>query len=65
MHAQDGCTALMNASENANLDCVRLLLEFGADIGAKSLEVRIHKLLASAIFCSICTCLTVRLEFTF
>jgi hypothetical protein len=42
MHDQDGCTALMNASENAKYECVRLLLESGADTSAKSSKVCMH-----------------------
>ena len=33
-HAQDGATALMLAAGNGRVDCVRLLLDAGADTNA-------------------------------
>ena len=34
--AQEGSTVLINAAENGHADCVRLLLESGADMEAKN-----------------------------
>jgi ankyrin repeat protein len=40
---QDGCTALIYAASQGNLDCVRLLLNAGADKDAKG-NVRMYEL---------------------
>ncbi len=39
--AQDGCTPLICAAENGHADCVRLLLDAGADKEAKMTGVRL------------------------
>ncbi len=42
-HSQDGCTALLRAAESGHADCVRLLLDAGADKNAKN-RVRVNTL---------------------
>jgi ankyrin repeat protein len=49
LQAQHGNTALMNAIDNGNDDCVRLLLEAGADKDARNPNVRSLGLFAAIL----------------
>ena len=48
--AQDGDTAMIRASVNGCTDCVRLLVDAGADKDAKN-HVRVHCCIASLQCC--------------
>ena len=40
LYAQNGCTALIGATKEGHTECVRLLLQAGADTDAKEDSVR-------------------------
>jgi hypothetical protein len=51
-NAQDGCTALISAAGEGHIECVRLLIEAGANKEAKD-KVRVNRVFHFAIICRV------------